>query len=123
MKAGDVIMSLLPERLRHLRKSFNFTQQKVADYLQISRKMLSNYECGIREPNIDMLHSLALYYFVSIDYLVGASNVENTQYCPGFVADLINDSKYLSEESIKDLEKYVELLKIRDEVKKQNNKK
>ena len=117
-------MSLLPERLRELRKQLNLTQQQVADDLQISRKLLSNYECGKREPNIDMLHSLALYYFVSVDYIIGASGVENprTQY-PAFVVNLMNDSKYLSQESITDLEKYVELLKLRDEVEKQNNRK
>ena len=114
-------MSLLPERLKELRHKMNFTQQKVADDLQISRKLLSNYECGIREPNIDMLYSLALYYFVTVDYLVGASSVElpDKQY-PEFIANLMNDSNYLSNESLQDLKKYVELLKIRDEVKKQN---
>ena len=114
-------MSLLPERLKELRHKMNFTQQKVADDLQISRKMLSNYECGIREPNIDMLYSLALYYFVTVDYLIGASSVElpDKQY-PNFIANLMNDSNYLSNESLQDLARYVELLKIRDEVKKQN---
>lgn len=117
-------MSLLPERLRELRGELKLTQQQVADDLQISRKLLSNYELGIREPNIDMLHSLALYYFVSVDYLIGASSIENPgkQY-PAFVARLMNDSNYLSDESIKDLEKYVSLLKLRDEVEKQKNKK
>lgn len=114
-------MSLLPERLKELRHKMNFTQQKVADDLQISRKLLSNYECGIREPNIDMLYSLALYYFVTVDYLIGASSVElpDKQY-PEFIVNLMNDSNYLSNESLQDLKKYVELLKIRDEVKKQN---
>ena len=111
-------MSLLPERLRELRGKMYLTQQKVADDLKISRKMLSNYECGLREPNIDMLHSFALYYFVSVDYLIGASSVENPykQY-PEFISNLMNDSNYLSKESMQDLEKYVELLKFRDDAK------
>ena len=114
-------MSLLPERLRELRKSFGYTQQQVADDLQISRKPLSNYELGIREPNIDMLQTLAEYYLVSVDFIIGASSVENPRtYYPAFVVNLMNDSKYLSQESIADLEKYVELLKLRDDV---NNKK
>ena len=117
-------MSLLAERLRELRAGLKLTQQQVADDLQISRKLLSNYERGIREPHIDMLQTLAEYYIVSIDYLIGASNVENTRtYYTAFVIDLMNDSRYLSDESIEDLEKYVELLKLRDDVKKQNSKK
>ena len=113
-------MSLLPERLRELRGKLNYTQQKVADDLHISRKLLSNYECGTREPDIDMLQTLATYYFVSIDYIVGVSAVENPnkQY-PDFISNLMNDSNYLSNDSIKDLEKYVALLKLRDEAEQQ----
>ena len=113
-------MNLLPERLKELRDRLHRTQQQVADDLNISRKLLSNYECGTREPNIDMLHSLALYYFVSVDYLIGASSVENPckQY-PDFISNLMNDSNYLSSESIKDLEKYVALLKLRDDAEQQ----
>lgn len=113
-------MSLLPERLRELRDRLHRTQQQVADDLNISRKLLSNYECGTREPSIDMLQTLATYYFVSIDYIVGASSIENPykQY-PDFVSNLMNDSNYLSSESIKDLEKYVALLKLRDEAEQQ----
>lgn len=109
-------MSLLPERLRELRDRLHLTQQQVAEDLNISRKLLSNYECGIREPSIDMLQTLATYYFVSVDYLIGASTVENPykQY-PDFISNLMNESNYLSDESIKDLEKYVALLKLRDE--------
>ncbi len=113
-------MNLLPERLKELRDRLHRTQQQVADDLNISRKLLSNYECGTREPSIDMLQTLATYYFVSIDYIVGASTIENPykQY-PDFVSDLMNDSNYLSNESIKDLEKYVTLLKIRDNAEQQ----
>ncbi len=113
-------MSLLPERLRELRGKLNYTQQRVADDLSISRKLLSNYECGTREPDIDMLQTLATYYFVSIDYIVGASTIENPyQQIPEFMSKLLNDYNYLSNDSIKDLEKYVALLKLRDEAEQQ----
>ena len=108
-------MSLLPERLRELRQKMGRTQHQVADDLQISRKLLSNYECGTREPNIDMLHSLALYYFVSVDYLSGASTIENpSAQLPDFLSDLLNHYSDLSPESRQDLEKYYTLLKLRD---------
>lgn len=116
-------MSLLPERLKELRTRLHRTQQEVADDLHISRKLLSNYECGTREPNLDMLYSFALYYFVSVDYLIGTSTVENPyQQYPEFISNLVNDYNYLSKESIQDLEKYIALLKIRDEVNRQNKK-
>lgn len=113
-------MGLLPERLRELRDRLHRTQQQVADDLNISRKLLSNYECGTREPDIDMLQTLATYYFVSVDYLIGASTIENPyQQYPKFMSKLLNDYNYLSNESIQDLEKYVTLLKIRDNAEQQ----
>ncbi len=110
-------MSLLPERLQELRQKTGRTQQQVADDLQISRKLLSNYECGTREPNVDMLHSLALYYFVSVDYLIGASSIENpSAQLPEFLSDLLNNYSNLSPESQQDLEKYFALLRLRDQM-------
>ena len=113
-------MNLLQERLKELRDRLHRTQQQVADDLNISRKLLSNYECGTREPSIDMLQTLATYYFVSIDYIVGASAIENPyQQIPEFMSKLLNDYNYLSNESIQDLEKYITLLKIRDNAEPQ----
>jgi len=113
-------MGLLPERLRELRDRLHCTQHQVSDNLNISRKPLSNYECGTREPSLDMLQTLATYYFVSIDYIVGASTIENPyQQYPEFMSKLLNDYNYLSNESIQDLEKYITLLKIRDNAEQQ----
>lgn len=113
-------MNLLPERLKELRDRLHRTQQQVADDLNISRKLLSNYECGTREPSIDMLQTLATYYFVSVDYIVGASAIENPyQQIPEFMSKLLNDYNYLSNESVEDLEKYITLLKIRDNAEQQ----
>ena len=113
-------MNLLPKRLKELRDRLHRTQQQVADDLNISRKLLSNYECGTREPSIDMLQTLATYYFVSIDYIVGASTIENPyQQIPEFMSKLLNDYNYLSNESVEDLEKYITLLKIRDNAEQQ----
>ena len=67
-----------------------------------------------------MLQTLATYYFVSIDYIVGASTIENPyQQYPELMSKLLNDYNYLSNESIQDLEKYITLLKIRDNAEQQ----
>ena len=58
-------------RIIELRKERNFTQQYVADYLQIDRSNYSKYELGKLEPNIEMLIALSKLYGVSIDYIVG----------------------------------------------------
>ena len=64
-------MSSFSERVRLLREEQGYTQQDVADRLQVSKQTVSQYERGVREPHIDMLASIADLFNVSIDYLVG----------------------------------------------------
>lgn len=56
--------------LKIIRKERNLNQQKVAIDLNISRKALSHYENGKREPSLDMLIKLSDYFNVSIDFLI-----------------------------------------------------
>lgn len=58
-------------RLKQVRESLGITQSMVEKKLGISIQRLSNYENGHREPNFDTLVSLADYYGVSVDYLIG----------------------------------------------------
>lgn len=63
------------DRLRELRKEQGVTQQKLADDLLITQRTLGRYESGDREPRLSMIFDLADYFKVSIDYLVGRSDV------------------------------------------------
>ena len=63
------------DRLRELRKERGVTQQKLADDLMITTRTLGRYELGDREPRLSMIFDLADYFKVSIDYLVGRSDV------------------------------------------------
>ncbi len=56
--------------LRVIRKQRNLNQQKVAMDLNISREALSHYENGKREPSLEMLRKLSVYFNVSIDFLI-----------------------------------------------------
>lgn len=56
--------------LRKVRKARNLNQLKVAMDLNLSREALSHYECGKREPSLDMLNKLSKYFNVSIDFLI-----------------------------------------------------
>lgn len=61
-------------RLTNIRRSKSFTQKQVADGIGISEVGLQNYENGRRKPAFDVLISLADFYDVSLDYLVGRSD-------------------------------------------------
>ena len=62
------------ERLIDLRKSRNLTQKDIADNIGISVLGYQRYEYGTREPAFRVLISLADYFDVSLDYLVGRSD-------------------------------------------------
>ncbi|MDD6195762.1 MAG: helix-turn-helix transcriptional regulator [[Clostridium] aminophilum] len=62
------------ERLKSIRKSRHLTQREVADLLHIRQQVYSKYECGKLELPIRHLVSLAKYYGVSSDRLLGLPN-------------------------------------------------
>ena len=61
-------------RLREIRKDRDLTQLDIAKILNTSQVQYSRYEMGIRLIPIDKLVSLAKYYYVSTDYLLGLTN-------------------------------------------------
>ena len=62
-------MSKFSERLLLLRKEKNLTQRTVAEALDISKPVLSQYESDQRTPSVDRLISLARFYQASLDYI------------------------------------------------------
>lgn len=66
-------MNLL-ERLRNLRVDHDITQTQLASEFHISQKTYSKYETGQRQIPIELLISLAQYYHVSVDYLLGLTD-------------------------------------------------
>ncbi len=57
--------------LRNLRKKKGLTQREVAAILDTSQTMYARYERGANELPVRHLISLAKYYNVSTDYLLG----------------------------------------------------
>ena len=63
------------ERLKTLRLDRKATQWELANLLGMTDRAFRHYEAGGREPSIAGLIALARYFDVSIDYLVGLSDV------------------------------------------------
>ena len=59
------------QRIRDLREDHDLKQRDLANYLNCSQQVYSNYELGQRDIPTDVLIKLANYYNVSIDYLLG----------------------------------------------------
>lgn len=62
-------------KLKELRKENNLTQKELADYLNIKQNTYSQYENGQRQVPIEVLLRLADYYKVSVDCLLGRSDL------------------------------------------------
>lgn len=67
------------ERLRYLRKLKGVSQQQVANHLNYGYSAISNYESGRCEPSIADLIKLANFFGVSVDFLVGNSDIMTKQ--------------------------------------------
>ena len=63
-----------PERLANLRKTNAVTQKQLAAKTGISEIGIRSYEGRRRQPTADKLISLADFFNVSLDYLVGRSD-------------------------------------------------
>ncbi len=61
-------------RLKEIRSIKGLTQKQVADALELSTVAIQNYENNRRKPTYDILISMADYFDVSIDYLVGRTD-------------------------------------------------
>ena len=64
------------ETIRNLRVDNGYTQQQLAEYLHIKQNTYSQYELGILNYPIDVLMKIADFYGVSVDYLLGRTNVK-----------------------------------------------
>ena len=62
------------QRIRDLREDNDLKQRQVAEHLNCSQRVYSNYELGQRDIPTDVLIRLADFYNVSIDYLLGQTS-------------------------------------------------
>ena len=64
-------MIMNQNRLRDLREDNDLKQKQLADLLKIHQTTYSDYELGRLNIPVSALHTLADFYHVSIDYLLG----------------------------------------------------
>ena len=62
--------NLMPNKLKHLRKSRGYTQISLQMQTGIEQALLSKFETGERIPPTETLIRLADFYNVSIDYIL-----------------------------------------------------
>lgn len=70
-------MSTFGSRLKDLRQSKGLTGVELGEILNVSNKTISTWENNTREPNQEMTATIAEYFEVTTDYLLGRDPIPN----------------------------------------------
>lgn len=70
--------TIIGSRLKLLREKRGYSQKFVAEKIGVKNNTLSGYEAGRREPDSSTLNTLADFYKVSVDYLLGRTDNPNS---------------------------------------------
>ncbi len=65
------------ERITQLRKQQQLSQEELAKRVDVSRTIIGNYERNTNSPSIEILLKIAKVFNVSVDYLIGESNLSS----------------------------------------------
>lgn len=114
-------MKNVMDRLRDMREDHDISQSKIAAILKTTQQHYSKYETGECELPLRHFITLAEYYNVSADYLIGRCRYEEkkplemvyiTSGCS--CEKLLQDALSLSEQGRKSLVEYIEMLKLKE---------
>ena len=103
------------EILKNLRRENGYTRNDLATKLNISYSAIAKYESDTRCPDSETLKKIAELFKVSTDYLLNNTSQDIT------TEQIMLEYNSLSEESKRDFEKFLELLKIKDAKDKNKN--
>lgn len=106
---------MIGERLLELRKDADLTQDDLAEILKINKHSISSYERNKSEPPDAIKIAIAQYFNVSIDYLLGLTNIPTPLEKQQQMLRLPNS---FPKKSLPELTNYIEYLIYRE---KKNN--
>ncbi|MBE7075177.1 MAG: helix-turn-helix transcriptional regulator [Clostridiales bacterium] len=122
-------------KLKELRKEKRLSQKQVAEIVNYSQNLISSWEHGLREPSLEALITLANFFNVSVDYLIGndvnlpkefnnSLNIKLTRHLTSNQQACIKDILELDDVLVVQAKIYIKALKEAHEVlmKKENVK-
>jgi transcriptional regulator with XRE-family HTH domain len=77
----------LAENIRRLRVAKSLTQERLADFLGVSAKAVSKWECGDSLPDIALLPPLANFFEITIDELMGNDMLRSDERIAALIAE------------------------------------
>lgn len=113
-------------RLKYLREEKSMLQEDLAKVLEVSQKTISNYETGERDMSTETLTKLSEYFNVSIDYLLGKSNIRNPEKVEIdtnklYIGLSTNDYENITDKQKEQITELAKLI-LKDNLKNKDNK-
>jgi transcriptional regulator with XRE-family HTH domain len=94
------------ERMRKIRKTLGFTQEKMVEFFDIGRANYSRIEKGEVWPGVSILHKLRTKFNVSLDWLIANNGKMFTrEHEKKAYSDKVNFGEY--GEEVKELLRYI----------------
>ncbi len=84
---------MFDDRLKKLRDEYAWTQKQVSEKLNMNPRTYSSYENNDREPNSEVLISIADLFNVSVDYLLGLKEPQKEKSEETIYYNLIDQDK------------------------------
>lgn len=88
---------MFKEILKRERKLKNLSQEELAEKLQLTKSAISNYECGLRQPDNQTIIKIASFFGITVDYLLGLEDKKV------FYTALPNNSPQTKKDELKQL--------------------
>lgn len=88
-------VSLLPQRLKELRLQHGLTQAQLGEKVGVKQNTFTNWENGKRTPSLEDIVKLSNLLNVSIEYLVGYSDIRKP-----YIVTNVEDENYRTVEAL-----------------------
>lgn len=100
-------MSVFSERLKQRRLLKDWSKSATAQKLGISAQRYSNWEYGSREPDYEMLISIAKLFDTTTDYLTGKTDnpMQNVEDQKDDLDDMIDNARFFDGKQMDDHDK------------------
>lgn len=104
---------MLGTRIKLLREELGLKQEDLAKKLSVSPSAIGMYERNLREPNNELILKIANFFNVSVDYLLGKSDIRNPEELKNvkFANATGLDTEGLDKEDLEELQRQIEYMK------------
>lgn len=102
---------MLGKRLKSLRTEKQLKQIDLANMLGVDRTTYTQYETEKSEPDLKTISKLADFFNVSVDYLLGRTNIRNINEA---ITEMYKrECAKWTEEELKEIERFKEFIKMK----------